>query len=537
MDSSFSPLTAHPKLKVVAQFQIGVSMKFSSPLALLLVASALFAADAANSPDTEIARLQAALATQQQQIDALQQTLRQQQELLQRVISAQRPSLGEVASLSPIIPIAPIAALAIQTPVAAKPNTQSDSARIDAVQKTMEGINSRLGGFKFSGDFRFRLDEQLRKGNAIAGPLQNSRGRYRVRFNIDKDIIPGVTAHVQLSTAPFTNETTNDQDFAGFGIKAPFSIAEAWIKYTRGNLTLRAGRMDEVFADNQRFVWDDDVRLNGVEARYNAPVTRNISIEARAAEYILSNPNTPIVAAGSPYLAIGYRVGQKVRDATLFHSGVIVKMKTGKWVNQLYYDTALFHNADQIQLASTAAGYPVLAGNAVGITLSGPIGQTGNAVTTAGGAMYTARHWDIVKGGFRTDYADMHWGKTSMPFWVDFQALGNAGADGDNKAFMASINAGQVRKFKDMRFLYQYSWKQANSLIAQFTDDDLGTQTGVNTRVSSLRFDLGLTKFLQWQNIFFIQDPIAANKPGFFVPVQKGANTTYRFLGHLAFTF
>ena len=369
-------------------------MKFSSPLALLLVVSTLFAADVAN-PNPEIARLQAALATQQQQIDALQQTLRQQQELLQRVISTQRPNLGEVASLSPVIP----AALAVQAP--AKPNTQSDTARnnannsIDAIQKTMEGINSRLGGFKFSGDFRFRLDEQLRKGNAIAGPLQNSRGRYRVRFNIDKDIIPGVTAHVQLSTAPFTNETTNDQDFAGFGIKAPFSIAEAWIKYTRGNLTLRGGRMDEVFADNQRFVWDDDVRLNGVEARYNAPVTRHISIEARAAEYILSNPNTPIVAAGSPYLSIGYRVGQKVRDATLFHSGVIVKMTTGKWVNQLYSDTALFHNADQIQLASTAAGYPVLAGNAVGITLSGPIGQTGNAVTTAGGAMSSAspRYW------------------------------------------------------------------------------------------------------------------------------------------------
>ena len=258
-------------------------MKFSSPLALLLVVSTLFAADVAN-PNPEIARLQAALATQQQQIDALQQTLRQQQELLQRVISTQRPNLGEVASLSPVIP----AALAVQAP--AKPNTQSDTARnnannsIDAIQKTMEGINSRLGGFKFSGDFRFRLDEQLRKGNAIAGPLQNSRGRYRVRFNIDKDIIPGVTAHVQLSTAPFTNETTNDQDFAGFGIKAPFSIAEAWIKYTRGNLTLRGGRMDEVFADNQRFVWDDDVRLNGVEARYNAPVTRHISIEARAAE-------------------------------------------------------------------------------------------------------------------------------------------------------------------------------------------------------------------------------------------------------------
>ena len=243
------------------------------------------------------------------------------------------------------------------------------------------------------------------------------------------------------------------------------------------------------------------------------------------------------MAAGSPYLSIGYSVGQKVRDATLVHGGFILKAKTGKWVNQLYSDAAVFHNANQIQLASTAAGYPVLVSNVVGITLSGAIGQTGNAVTTSGGAIYTARHWDIVKGGFRTDYADAHVGKMSMPFWVDFQGLANTGTSSDNKAFMASVNLGQIRKYRDMRFLYQYSWKQANSMIAQFTDDDLGTQTGVNTRVSSVRFDLGLTRYLQWQNILFIQDPIAANKPGFFVPVQKGANTTYRFLGQLAFTY
>ena len=509
---------------------------------VLLTTTQVFGAEEAASapvPQNEVvARLQAALAAQQKQLDALQQTIAQQQKLIEQASqSALRPNLGSVASLSPVIPVAAVPAIAIPAVQAAPANTQTEGQRIDAIAKTMDGINSRLGGFKFSGDFRFRLDEQLRTGNNVAAPLQNSRGRYRVRLNVDKEIVPGLTAHAQMSTGPFTNETTNDQDFAGFGVKAPFNLAEAWIKYTKGKWTLRAGRMEEVFADNQRFLWDDDIRLNGAEVRFNHSFNKNVSLELRGADYILSNPNTPIVAAGSPYLSIGYSVGQKVRDATLVHGGFILKAKTGKWVNQLYSDAAVFHNANQIQLASTAAGYPVLVSNVVGITLSGAIGQTGNAVTTSGGAIYTARHWDIVKGGFRTDYADAHVGKMSMPFWVDFQGLANTGTSSDNKAFMASVNLGQIRKYRDMRFLYQYSWKQANSMIAQFTDDDLGTQTGVNTRVSSVRFDLGLTRYLQWQNILFIQDPIAANKPGFFVPVQKGANTTYRFLGQLAFTY
>ena len=519
----------------------------------LFAGSQLAAQDGTVSQANELAILRAAVAAQQKQLNSLQQLLEKQQTLLDKFLNAgapqpQRATLGTVASLAPVIPMAPLAAIAMPEPAMQTPAAASTTNNaIDALRKSLDDIGGKLGGFKFSGDFRFRIDEQLRHGNNIAGPIQNSRARYRIRLNVDKEIVKNLTVHAQLSTGPFTNMQTNDQDFAGIGIKAPFTLAEAWIKYTKGSFTVRGGRMEEVFADNQRFVFDDDIRLNGFEARYNKALNKKVSFEARVGEYILTNPNTPIVGSGSPYLLIGYSVGQKVRDASIFHPGAILKAKSGNWVNQIYGDTMFVHNADQIQLASInsnpnstnvlTTGTQVLAGNAVGIILSGAIGQTGNAVLTSGGAMLSARKWQIVKGGFRTDYANAKIGKVSMPFWTDFQALGNAGADSDNKAFMASVNLGQVRKSGDMRFLYQYSWKQANSMIAQFTDDDLGTQSGVNTRVSSIRFDLGLTKFLQWQNILFIQDPIAASRPGFFVPVQKGANTTYRFLGHLAFTF
>ena len=69
---------------------------------------------AAQSQSDEIARLKAALAEQQKQLQALQQVLQNQQQLIERAVgtsataaapaSPQHASLGTVASLSPVIP-------------------------------------------------------------------------------------------------------------------------------------------------------------------------------------------------------------------------------------------------------------------------------------------------------------------------------------------------------------------------------------------------------------------------------------------------
>ena len=55
----------------------------------------------------------------------------------------------------------------------------------------------------------------------------------------------------------------------------------------------------------------------------------------------------------------------------------------------------------------------------------------------------------------------------------------------------------------------------------------------------AIRFDLGLSRSLQWQNLLFLQNERRPNNPAqnFFVPVQRGANLTYRYLGQLSFSF
>ena len=126
-----------------------------------------------------------------------------------------------------------------------------------------------------------------------------------------------------------------------------------------------------------------------------------------------------------------------------------------------------------------------------------------------------------------------------MPAFVDVQASRNVGTGRLRDAFMLTASLGATRNPGDVRLLYQYAVKGANSMISQFTDDDLGTSSGVNIRVNAFRFDLALTRFLAFQNLFFVQNPVTRADPanGLFLPLPLGAHTTYRYLGQLAFTF
>ncbi len=514
------------------------SMKRIASL-LFTIACLTAAGWAGDNPPAEwqqaLAQLQARIEQLSVQVQAQSAQLTAQQAEIQRLRNT-------MAGPVPVLVTAVLADGA--SPAQTGAPVQGSAVKKGEPASQLEDLRKSLGGFRFSGDFRYRFDIQARSGNATAGPLQNVRSRYRLRLNVDKSIDRRFDFHVQLSTAPFNNGITNDQDMAGTIAKHPFSIAEAYVDFhPNSRLALRGGRMEEVFADGMRFLWDDDVRFNGFQQIVTVPFGSGVlglnKVEFRAGEYFLSNPNVPVLAASSPFVSAGFPVGKKVRDANLFHPGFILSGNWGDgWKHRFTGDVQLYRNANQILLASVASGFPVLVSNALGVALAGPMTGTGNATATPGGAMYATGHFQVARLAYRLEKAAKI-GRREMPAWVDFQASRNVGAGMLRDAFAASANLGAVRNLGDVRFLYQYILKDANSLISQFTDDDLGTGTGVNIAVHALRFDLGLTRFLQWQNLFFIQNARRASDPAahFFVPVPRGASTTYRYLGQLAFSF
>ncbi len=308
---------------------------------------------------------------------------------------------------------------------------------------------------------------------------------------------------------------------------------------------LRAGRVQSVFADNSRFLFDDDIRFNGFNETYVHSFKPNgaylSSLELRAGQYILSTPNVAVIAPSSPLARAGDIVGTTGRSATLFHQGFIGNQTFNeRWSSRFGADIQLYRHPNHIQLASTNDGLVLLVQPHLGIALSGPLAGTGTATTTPGGASYTAPGFQIARLTYRLNYAGFTRGDHAYPVTFDVQVARNV-ATGLNErdAILAALQVGRITKRGDMSFLYIFTIKGANALISQVTDDDLGTGTGVNVRTNHFRFEYGISSKVTFQSLFFRQNSLrrSGQYPNFFVPVGDFAPTTYRVQQQIVFRF
>jgi len=408
------------------------------------------------------------------------------------------------------------------------------------------------GPFRFGGDFRLRLDGIVRPSYNSATPgqpslphVQNIRGRYRFRLNIDTELSTYLSFHGQLATGPVNTPLTLDQDFSATTVRHPFLVNEAWVDFhPRKNLVFQGGRVQEVFADNLRFLFDDDLALNGFNQRiahdFKRPVAGIKRIEWRSGQYILSNPDIAIVTPGN-LGPTGAVIGSTGRAAQLFHQGLLLDQALSARITQQFgADIQFYRNPNQIQFASTAAGVPIIVQNALGIALSGPIKGTGNATTTPGGSIYTAPGFQVARLSYRFDLAGLKSARQDYPLTVNLQVARNVGTGGPERdALLANFKIGRIKGRWDHSFLYMFAIKGANSMISQLTDDDLGTSSGVNIRSHFFRFDIGLAKGIQIQNLFFMQNQLrnSGQYPGFFVPLGAYAPRQYRFQEQIVFSF
>jgi putative porin len=498
----------------------------------------------ANDVDDRLKALEEAMRQQSQMLAEMRTIISNQQRLIE-TLSA-RTTSGEQKAAEP-----KDATSATTQLNAASTDTQSPA--LDDRVKKLEGKVLAIGPFRFSGDFRLRFDGIFRKAEptppAGLAPLthqQNARVRYRLRLNFDTDIDSKISFHGQLATGPINNPLTMDQDFGETTTRHPFFISEAWVDFHPSKaVQLQAGRVQEIFADNSRFLFDDDIRFNGFNEKYVLSFKRNgfraSSFELRAGQYILSNPNVAIVTVGSPLALAGAQVSSTGRAANLFHQGLLLNQKfNDRWSSQLGADIQLYRNPNQIQLASTAAGVPLIVQNGLGITLSGPVTGTGNATTTAGGAIYTARNFQIARVTYRLNWAGFKSGSRTYPVTFNIQAARNVGISfKERDALLASLQIGKVANRGDIAFLYIFSNKGANSMISQVTDDDLGTNSGVNIRTHHFRFDYGLGKKVSLQSLLYIQTELrnSGDFPNFFVPLNAFTPRQYRLQEQIVFSF
>jgi len=502
---------------------------------------------ASDPPETNVSErvrvLESELERQNAKLDQLQKTLTEQQQTIQALLEKLSAQPNPVAAVN--VKEGETTTTAVAATVA-EPQTPTVEQRLAKV----EGQALKIGPVRVSGDFRLRFDGIFRSATDPSDPplphVQNARMRYRFRLNLDTDLYPNLSFHGQLATGAVNNPLTIDQDFSAITARHPLFISEAWIDYhPKKSLQFQAGRVQEVFADNSRFLFDDDIRFNGFNEKYVKSFKPNgaylSSLELRAGQYIFSNPNVAIVTSNSPLARAGDIVGTTGRSANLFHQGLLANQTFNKrWNSQIGADIQVYRHPNQIQLASTADGVVLLVQPGLGIALSGPLTGTGNATTTPGGAMYTAPGFQIARLTYRLNYAGFTRGDHAFPVTFNVQFARNV-ATGLNErdAMLAALQIGRITKRGDTAFLYVFSIKGANSLISQVTDDDLGTNTGVNIRTNHFRFEYGLARKVTFQSLFFFQNSLrrSGQYPNFFVPVGDFAPTTYRVQQQLVFSF
>ena len=505
-----------------------------------------------SAPETNVSErvrlLESELERQNTKLDQLQKTLQEQQATIQALLDKLSVSATPTETEQGRKGGSPPLSGNSEATVAITPEPQTPT--VEQRLTKLEGQALKIGPVRVSGDFRLRFDGVFRSATEPNDPplphVQNARMRYRLRLNFDTDVARNLSFHGQLATGAVNNPLTVDQDFSSITARHPLFISEAWIDYKPTKaIQLQAGRVQEVFADNSRFLFDDDIRFNGFNEKYVHAFKPNgaylSSLELRAGQYIFSNPNVAIITAGSPLARAGEIVGTAGRSANLFHQGLLANQTFNKrWNSQLGADIQVYRHPNQIQLASTADGVVLLVQPGLGIALSGPLTGTGNATTTPGGAIYTAPGFQVARLTYRLNYAGFTRGDHAFPVTFNLQVARNV-ATGLNErdAMLAALQVGRITKRGDTLFLYVFAIKGANALISQVTDDDLGTNTGVNIRTSHFRFEYGISRKVTFQSLFFFQNSLrrSGQFPNFFVPVGDFAPATYRVQQQIVFAF
>ena len=487
--------------------------------------------------------LESELERQNSKLDQLQKTLQEQQLTIKALL--EKLSSQPAAEVAAATETSPVTAVIANTTAPAEPQQKP------TVEQRLDKLEAlKIGPVRVSGDFRLRWDGIFRSATEPPDPpldhVQNSRGRYRFRLNFDTDVHPNLSFHAQLATGPPNNPVSTNQDFTSITARPPFSLSEVWVEYRpTKSVQLQGGRVQNVFADNSRFLFDDDIRFHGFNERYVVNFKSNdahvSSLDFRAGQYIFSNPNVAVIAPNSPLARAGDIVATTGRSATLFHQGLLANQTFNKrWNSQVGADLQIYRHPNHIQLASTNDGLVLLVNPGLGIALSGPLAGTGNATTTPGGAAYTAPGFQVARLTYRLNYAGFNRGDHAFPVTFNVQLARNV-ATGLNErdAMLTALQIGRITKRADTAFLYVFSIKGANALISQLTDDDLGTGTGVNIRTHHFRFEYGISRKVTFQSLFFFQNSLrrSGQYPNFFVPVGDFAPTSYRLQQQLVFSF
>lgn len=403
---------------------------------------------------------------------------------------------------------------------------------------------------QFDGEFRLYFDSITRAAGGGSPRVSNLRGRYLLHLDFDAALRQSLSVHGQLSTAPLNNPLTDIQDFGAGAAKHPFFLSQAFVDFHPNQFVrLQGGRVDSPFSDRSRFLFDSDTRFNGTSEVFRLPLqhapARLAEVRFSAGQYTFSNPNFPVITPGTPstaanatpsqaLLAAGAVPGTQPRSSQLFQQGVLIRQQTtDSFSNELAADVQLYRNPNQLRLMSTPGGLFLL-GTTLGITPSSPVPGVGNATTTPAGATFTAPGYRIGHASYTLAHRS-----NALPLALNLQWARNFEPVSDRNAWAAIMTAGRSKEAGDVRVIYGFYRKEANSLIGELTENDIAIGGNLNMRAHLIRAEYTVARGVVFANNLIWTKWLKDSNPAanFFVPLGRLTPVQLRYQGMLIFRF
>ena len=328
-------------------------------------------------------------------------------------------------------------------------------------------IAKQLWGTYFFADGRFRQESIFREGSP-------SRYRYRIRFRLGGNF--PVHSHAALGfrmvTGATDDPTTGNVDLDGYFSKKGFNLDRLFLRYSPGpSLTFTIGKFPNPF-ERVELIFHNDVQLEGAAQQFrfnNAGLIRQVRMNL--GQFILAESK-----GGA--------------DTNLFAGQLLLK---GLHFDGLSLGAMLYEYRNEDNIAQAVED-----------------GRLGGGDTNArvGAGTGTSKYLF----GFRiVEWLAKYESEIkSIPSTFTGVYARNLLADFNEKAYWFEVEAGPIRRLRNLRSRYHYVWVEQESMISNYNNADIFDP---NTRGHGLSVATSLSENIGAEILYFAANNILSSGP------------------------
>lgn len=439
----------------------------------------------AETPANELEALRAQLAAQQQQIQQLQEMLRQQLTILAELQRRLGPGTA-----TPRPPNTSGSADATQE--AALEGGAPLEERVEKLEQVVasekkENLDrwKRLGPFRFSGDIRVRYEPFFQ-----AGTEQRHRERMRLRFQANAELTKELSGGFRIATGGLDDPISTNQSFTNFFTRKSFDLDRAWLTYKPerlGWLTLTGGKFAYPWYRTE-LIFDNDLNPEGFAETFSfkfedKPLRRFTVVAFQLPFNELSNGKDSFLWGGQ--VQTEWRLSERARLG-LYAAGMDLQ------------------RADPIAVAIG------LLGIRPSLPLTNRVVRNPNGVITGFAEKFA--YLDLIAE------LDYNW-RPRWPLRLTLDFVNNLRASEERSGYWAEIEVGKTSEAGDWAFGYTFLRVEREAVIGAYNYSD--TRASTNLLQHRLRAAYQIHRNVTVENTFFFgrlfnpQDSLSLVPPAF----------------------